>query len=383
MTDYQRIFLSVIHASLEQTTASIPDTFDFERAYQTARMQQIIPLFYYGAAQSPAFLASSVSERFFSDTCKLLARSERQNTEIQKICKAFEAKGIDFCCLKGAILQNLYPQKGMRVMGDADILIRIEQYEQIKPIMLSLGYTEGIESDHELIWNKAGALHVELHKRLIPSYNKDYNAYYLDSWNRIKNHEMSPEDLFIYLLTHFAKHYRDTGAGVKYITDLYLFEKHYPNLNRTYLEQELSLLKLSDFYRNLSEMIGVWFEGKESTKMSDFLTDRILSHGVWGTKENSTLSQGLKYRKANTSARKAKMIALLFPPYAMMCKRYPTLQTVPVLLPFFWISRWCDTLLFRRKNLRKQCRSLKRMSEENIQKYQRDLNYVGLDYHFE
>ena len=58
----------------------------------------------------------------------------------------------------------------MRTMGDADILIKTEQYERIVPIMNRLGYLPGVESNHECVWDKKNMLHVELHKMLIQSY---------------------------------------------------------------------------------------------------------------------------------------------------------------------------------------------------------------------
>ena len=37
----------------------------------------------------------------------------------------------------------MYPKTEMRVMSDADILIRTEQYDKIRPIMVELGYSKG------------------------------------------------------------------------------------------------------------------------------------------------------------------------------------------------------------------------------------------------
>ena len=71
--------------------------------------------------------------------------------------------------------------------------------------MESLGFAEKLESDHELIWQKPSA-YIELHKRLIPSYNQDYYAYYGEGWNLAKKcdgtrYSMTDEDQMIYLFT--------------------------------------------------------------------------------------------------------------------------------------------------------------------------------------
>ena len=64
---------------------------------------------------------------------------------------AFEKNGIAHMPLKGILMKQLYPRPDMRIMGDADILIRVEQYEKIKPLLEELGFAEKLESDHELI----------------------------------------------------------------------------------------------------------------------------------------------------------------------------------------------------------------------------------------
>jgi hypothetical protein len=51
-------------------------------------------------------------------------------------------------------------------------------------------------------------------------------------------------------------------------------------------------------------------------------------------------------------------------------------------LPLFWVIRLVDRALHHRDRYRRNMANLDRMSEENILQYQRELNYVGLDYHF-
>ena len=135
--------------------------------------------------------------------------------------------------LKGTLLKEMYPKKELRAMGDADILIKTEQYDKIKPIMQGLGFEERTESDHELIWRKPQLL-LELHKKLIPSYNKDYYAYFGDGWQLGKPNsnfphrfEMSDEDQMIYLFTHFAKHYRDAGIGIRPLPETTIKNSHF------------------------------------------------------------------------------------------------------------------------------------------------------------
>ena len=109
----------------------------------------------------------------------------KQENVTKELCDLFEANGIDYLPLKGCILRSLYPSPELRSMGDIDILIKIEQYKQIRSLLTVHGFRKGYESDHEYAWDK-NDVHIELHKRLIPSYNKDYYAYYGDGWQLAK-----------------------------------------------------------------------------------------------------------------------------------------------------------------------------------------------------
>ena len=77
-----------------------------------------------------------------------------------------------------------------------------------------------------------------------------------------------------------------------------------------------------------------------------------------------------------------KLIREIFLPYKTMCKKFPILERMPVLLPIMWVVRWVDALLFKRKNIAIKKHKLQTMSADKINGYQQALNYVGLDFNF-
>ena len=260
--------------------------------------------------------------------------------------------------LKGAVLKKLYPKPEMRVMGDGDILIKSEQYEIIREAMQSLGYTEFIESDHEFIWNKPN-IHIELHKRLIPSYNKDYYFYYGVGWKFAKPDagsccKMSDEDTFVYIFTHYAKHYRDGGIGIRHITDLYVFLTSNPKLDKKYIETELNKLGLLKFYKNTINTIDVWFNNKQANDISDFITDRIFESGSYGTYVSHILSGAVKSSNFGKNAKFKKVFNLIFPPYNDMSRKYLVLKKIPLLLQryfFYCIEKIEDFCVYNKVRL--------------------------------
>ena len=293
--------------------------------------------------------------------------------------------------LKGTVLKKLYPKSDMRPMGDADILIKPEQYEKIIPIVSALGFESGGESDHELIWKKK-SLFLELHKHLIPSYFKDYYAYFGDGWGKAHltekstcRYEMSQEDTFIYLFSHFAKHYRDGGIGIKHLTDIYIYRKKYPQMDDEYIKYELEKLKLNEFYQNILVLLECLFESEEFDEKSAFIFKVILNSGAFGTSEAKSLSKAVKASKTAGSAKGGKsrrLRQIFFPSVEAMRKRYPILNKLPVLLPFMWFSRGLETVFFKNQKLKENMATMKNITADKIDSYQQSLLYVGLDYNF-
>lgn len=390
LNDQERGIILLTRSAMTGRAERLPAAFDLEAAVALTVQHQITPLIYYGAVNCGITSNTDGMDKLLSLTAQLVSISESQILELSRLTRAFEEEGLDYLLLKGCKMKQLYPQAEMRVMSDLDILIRPSQYERMKPIMRQLGFTEGIESDHELHWSKR-KIHVELHKRLIPSYNEDYYAYFGDGWMRAKptgdgshSYRFSDEDELIYLFCHFAKHYRDGGIGIKHLTDLWVYCKKKPQMNKAYLRAELEKLGLAAFYENVMMTCAVWFDAAAPTEMTDFLSNVIVNSGAYGNGETQRVSWAVRISQEDSSGKKAHLrwkLEVIFLPYWKMCLKYPVLKKLPVLLPFFWVVRWVETLLFRPKNIRKQIEHAKEMKPEDIEQYRRALDYVGLRYH--
>jgi len=267
----------------------------------------------------------------------------------------------------------------------------VEQYEKIEPIMESLGFSFKCESDHEMIWQSKG-LYLELHKRLVPSYQKDLSPYFEDCWDRAEaagggRYVMTPEDEWLYLFTHFAKHFRDGGIGCRHVADLWLFEKTYgKQLNLEYVNQQLTRLQLYSFFRNISDLLYAWFEdGKWNDKIL-LLTQVIFESGAWGERSAQILAATVRERRGSSSVFGAKVKRLwkaTFLPLWMMKQKYPVLEKYPIFLPVFWAVRIVKVLIFTKGKMVQHSREFAYMTARRVDEYQQALNYVGLDFNFE
>ena len=392
MTDSKvKDILLLVRSAVTGEKIALPEDFDISGVLGIAKSHQVAGLVYYGALNCGVDNALPEMQELFMLVCNTIVISQQQMYEIERLANAFDQNGIDYMLLKGSILRKLYPKIEMRIMGDADILIKIEQYNKISSVMKSLAFEEVVESDHELIWKKQSLL-VELHKRLIPSYNKDYHAYYGDGWqlgkpnaNKPNSFEMTAEDQMIYLFTHFAKHYRDGGIGIRHFTDLFVYKNANKNMNESYINGELEKLCLYEFYYNICDTIAVWFEGKESTDKTDFITAVILRSGVYGKHDYVNIAQTLRTAKLSNDTKNAKLKRLrimVFPSLKTMKLHYPCLKKVPVLLPIFWIVRAFDILINKRKKAVQFYSDIKKVTEKDIIDYDEALQYVGLDFNF-
>lgn len=390
INEQQRGVLLLVRSALTGNKEQLPTDFNLEEAYTEALKQQIVPLLYYGAMNCDVSGDLPIMEQMLLTTAKAISICESQEQVRDEICRCFESAGIDYVLLKGSVLQSLYPEAGMRLMSDIDILIRMEQYPRILALMTKMGFARGAETDHELPWQKHG-VHIELHKSLIPSYNKDFYAYYGTGWQFAKpvagNHryDFSDEDQMVYLFSHFAKHYRDMGIGVKHFADLYVYRREKPGLDEDYIRRELKKLSLEKFYAHVLQTLAVWFDGAASTEATDMITAIVLTSGAYGDSRNSFYSNLIKNTASPEDCKKAcrhRKLELVFLPYRDMCVKFPILKKVPVLLPFMWVARGAGSLFVPNK-FRKMRRTVKSLKPEYVEGYQESLHLVGLDYHFE
>lgn len=387
LNEKQRGVIALLRSALTGQAEILPQGFSMEQVMPEIRGQHLSVIAYCGAVTCGISPETPAVQELLSDVGKHISISEGQMTELKMLEDAFEAAGVDYMLLKGAVMKSLYPRPEMRAMSDADILIRVEQQELIAETMKKLGFEKGIESDHELNWTKP-SLHVELHKRPMPSYNKRFYAYYGNGWDRGKpskdakhRYEMSWEDFFIFLFSHFTKHFRDGGIGLLQLCDLQLYRDKC-SMNEAYILKEMKKLHLDVFYKNVMEALNVVFCGAEEQDAADVILQVIFSSGAYGTKQQQRISWAVRHTEKTDGVKKVKrrmLLELVFLPYWRMCLKYPFLRKLPFLLPIMWVVRWIDTLLFRRKKIRQETELLRRMTPEEISEYQCRLSYVGLE----
>lgn len=382
---YQGI-LVLLRSAITGQKLTLPEGFDLAAAYGDIRRHQLVPLAYEGALNCAVEPNQPVMARLQGGYCRCLMRMTGQIQAVDRVLGAFEKEGIEYLPLKGCNLYGLYPKPELRIMADADVLIRESQREKIRPVMKALGFQEAEESDHELNW-KSNALYMELHKRVVPSYDEDYYAYFGDGWERARKkagcrYELRPEDEYIYLFTHFAKHYRDGGVGVRQALDLWVYRRSTPQMDTAYIEGELQKLHLDRFHENMVCLLEKWFEDGQGNETSEFLGEFIFKSGVWGDVQSHYLAQEAKVQKQSSSFAAGKLKSILrviFPSREYAQVTYPILRKWPILLPCVWVVIWGRTLLFRRDALKRRKQQFTSVTGETLDAYRRSMVFVGME----
>lgn len=385
MENALRALLLMVKCSLTDTKASVPETVDMTAVRDLAVRHQMEGLAYDGALRCGMDKHEPAVRSLFHLFCKVSAKSQLQMEHLQLLFAAFDEAGIDYLPLKGSVLKQMYPTPELRSMSDADILIRLEQYDKIEPLMERLGYRFLAQSDCELKWASHG-LYVELHKRMIPSFVKDLYAYFGDGWQLACSGEgnrwqLSPEDEYLFIFAHFARHYREGAAEIRHMTDIWYYRKKMPQLDEEKLCSALRKMSLETFYTNVQKTLANWFEDGEETAVTKQITDYILSSCTHGEKSTKAVAEGLRNTKGK--GRYAAAVQAVFPPLSSMRCAYPVLQKCPALLPMMWICRGFRLVFLQRDRLAAGRRRLAAMDMEKIGDFERSLREVGLGMEFE
>ena len=252
--------------------------------------------------------------------------------------------------------------------------------------MHQLGFSFQYESDHELVWKNPG-LFLELHKSVMTSYNEDFYGYFGDGWKLARNipgthrHEMSPEDFYIYMFVHFAKHYRISGIGIKHILDLWVYNNANPHLNWTYIIGELQKIGLDRFHANVMDTLDVWFHSGADTDVTDLITNVIFNSGQYGTAEMAIVNRTIQNHSGSPGKiRLLKIVSSIFLPLDAMQLRYPVLRDKQFLLPIMWIYRCFDIICNRNSLLKRFVLELNLIDAKHLDAHTHALHFVGLDF---
>lgn len=169
----------------------------------------------------PEAVMMGLKQQYTTNTFRML----HLTAEMEQVCGAFRERGIRTITLKGpALAHDLYGDVSMRTSKDLDILIPVQEVETAEHILADLGYQrkEGERAltvrswkwrEHHICYiHPEKRTQVEVHWRLNPDSGRETDFELLWKRSRFSSYTQTPvrmlerEDLWVYLVTHGARH---------------------------------------------------------------------------------------------------------------------------------------------------------------------------------
>ena len=214
----------------------------------------------------------------------------------------------------------------------------------------------------------------------MPKEYPDLHAYFGDGWSFACKtegfrHEMSPEDTFVFLFAHFAKHFSNAGVGCRHILDLWVYRNAHPDMDEAYIEGCLDQISQRSFYLNIRKLLKTWFEDAPADDRTLAMTEYIMNNGSWGNMDNFIIAQNAR---SNTAAAKCRyVLKAIYPGFEVLRKEYPVLKKAPVMLPVIAVWRLM-TKICSRSVRRRKMHGFTVLQKENIDQHTALMRLFGL-----
>lgn len=290
------------------------------------------------------------------------------DNELKLVKSALENSGIWYMPLKGMVLKDMYPEFAMREMCDVDILFDSKRDLDVKCQMEKLGYeTKVFNKFNDDKYLKTPFSSIEMHRVL---YDDKHDKKLKDYYSNIKEklikdpdnsfgYHFSPEDFYIYLISHTYKHYYLGGTGLRSLIDIYIYiQKN--DLNMSYISEEVGKLDISSFEKEIRELSFHLFNNQELNQAENEMLDYIIQSGVYGS-----LHHAVQNEVNRNKGKRYYLLRRIFgpirkdDPYRENFKnRYALFFKCPVLLPFLPFYRLVNALKNNPKKINNEIKSL-------------------------
>lgn len=359
-----RYTISLIRYVLKGDKPDFTGKVDFEKLYAFSAFHGVENMLYVALRDLKADVPKDTMKKFKTAYERAMMIEAVQALELEAISNAFETAGICHIPLKGSVIKYLYPDPSYRKSGDIDILIKPDDKKRVHKIMHENGYLVDKADEYELHegYRKPPFILTEIHDRLVEKNNRAY-AFLSNVWENVKpmpgtrhRYEMTDEMLYVFSVAHFAKHIKNGGAGIKFVSDMYVLSKK--EIDKNTVGEMLEKSRLSEFDSILSQLTDSWFGNCEDVSPSaERLEDFVLCGGSFGTEEQkkliktssaaATQGQRIKYRIK-------RVFKGFFPDYISLKKQYPWLERSILLFPIAWLVRCFSLLTVRRYKIKNE-----------------------------
>lgn len=379
----QRQLLYLISCALHETAPedAILGDIQWNQLFSAAKAHSVSAMVCMALEPTKTFAQAEpeVRKQWLDAKNKAVRKNMLLDADRELLMEKMEQAEIWHMPLKGSILKDWYPRYGMREMADNDILFDPEGRQQVREILLGMGYcAESYHMGNHDVYHKPPLYNFEMHVAL---FNEGYYEALAQKYANVREKllpdgeksyrlHFTQEDFYVFILAHAHKHYSHSGTGIRTLTDLYVMNRKVGRtLNWDYVNQELEELGIRD-YETGSRTLAEKLFGSE-TPVSEFtLTEQeqemllyYLGSSTYGNLENRISNQLHSIQadgKPISGFTKFKYCMTRLFPGRNWCKLpYPFIYRHPCLLPAFWIWRLWDRLASNGKDIWKELFTVK------------------------
>ncbi len=360
----KKYFLDMVSASIKGLPIpSCPENISGELIYKLSVKNAVQGILYLAVKNDSVTLSAETESKLQKSYMAILAREASQQEEIEYIRNAFNKENIEFMFLKGTHLKSLYPVPEMRFMVDMDILVKEESMNKGGELILARGFTQEMNNGKDIVLVKKPFLTIELHKML---FVEDYfmHDYFKSVWDRVElvngcEYKMPINDLYVYTLAHLAEHYLEAGSCFRPLMDLYLMEKTYSELDFDYINKQFQIIGIEKFALKIRQLYKCAFEDAEYNDDLIIMENYI----VFGAPVKNA-NEVSKVARTNKS-KSQRFLESAFPNLKHMKLKYPILEKMPFLLPFFWVVRFIEFVFLKKGSIEQRQAKISNVDQES------------------
>lgn len=222
--DKEQIYLlELIKASLFGKNLEIPDDVNWEKVFEAAKKQCLVPMI---TCCVPAEHKAEWSNHSVQFKAYFMQMIYAQNS----LVKLLSDNNIPFVILKGTAAAVYYPNPLLRTFGDIDFYVAEDNVEFVLTLLKSNGYIFISNNDRHYEFEKYG-IDFELHYKFSCNHYNDIDSLILHGLNKTVEYRIDKNcfpglpacENGLVLLGHIMQHLKTSGLGLRQIIDWMLF----------------------------------------------------------------------------------------------------------------------------------------------------------------
>lgn len=367
--EYRKAIDGVIYLSGCAVNGTVPDKklvegLDTEQLRKAANKHFLTAIVCYALEK-----AGIQDHKLYQAKMKSIRKISAMEIDKKQLFERMEREKIWYMPLKGTVVKDMYPSFGLRQMSDFDILFDKEYAENVRDIMLDLGFTcEHFGKGHHDIYYKQPVSNFEMHTGLFETYKPEVYEYYKNIKERLIKDEdnnfgyhFRNEDLYIYLTAHEYSHYSGRGTGLRSVLDTYVFwNKFGSQLDEEYISYETKKLGISEFEQQNHSLAMHLFGNGNLTEQDREMLEYVIHSGTYGTLQNG-IENNVKKNGGGKKGKIAYVKNKLFMPLDIVKEVYPFYYKHKALLPVLFFYRMGEAVTVKRGQTKKILKILKKL----------------------